>query len=96
MTTTSAPIVFRMGCSAGTGLSSSVEGGYFAYGDKHCFGSTGGVTDSSLLVLNTECEQGQPLLPLWRPDSLCLIFRRDDRGQRPHLSRLHLPAPAAD
>jgi hypothetical protein len=51
---------FQDGVNSGNGLSSSVEGGYFAYGDKHCFGSTCGVTDSSLLVLNTECEQGQP------------------------------------
>jgi hypothetical protein len=48
------------GVSSGTGMSSSVEGCYLAYGDKHCFGSTSGVTNSSLLVLNTECEQGQP------------------------------------
>ena len=46
--------------SIGSGLSSSVEGGYFAYGDKHCFGSTCAVTASTLLVLNTECEQGHP------------------------------------
>jgi hypothetical protein len=51
---------FQDGVLNGSGFSSSVEGGYFAYGDKHCFGSTTGVTDSSLLVLNTECEQGQP------------------------------------
>jgi hypothetical protein len=44
----------------GNGLSSEVENGYFAYGDKHCFGSTGDAPGSSLLVLNTECEQGQP------------------------------------
>jgi hypothetical protein len=48
------------GVLAGTGFSSSVEGGYLAYGDKHCFGSTTGVTNSTLLVLDTECEQGQP------------------------------------
>ena len=48
------------GVLAGNGFSSSVEGGYFAYGDKHCFGSTSGVTGSTLLVLNTECEQGHP------------------------------------
>jgi hypothetical protein len=51
---------FQDGVLSGSGLSSSVEGGYFVYGDKHCFGSTGGVTNSSLLVLNTECEQGHP------------------------------------
>jgi hypothetical protein len=51
---------FQDGVLSGAGLSSSVVGGYFAYGDKHCFASTGGVTNSSLLVLNTECEQGQP------------------------------------
>jgi hypothetical protein len=51
---------FQGGVLSGTGMSSSVEGGYFAYGDKHCFGSTEGVTNSTLLVLNTECEQGQP------------------------------------
>lgn len=51
---------FQDGVLSGTGFSSSVEGGYFAYGDKHCFGSTTGVTNSSLLVLNTECEQGHP------------------------------------
>jgi hypothetical protein len=45
---------------SGTGQSSSVEGGYFAYGDKHCFASTDSVTASSLLVLDTECEQGNP------------------------------------
>ncbi len=44
----------------GTNLSRSVEGGYFAYGDKHCFGSTGGTTASTLLVLDTDCEQGHP------------------------------------
>ena len=44
----------------GSGFSSSVEGGYFAYGDKHCFGTTTGVSGSTLLVLNTECEQGNP------------------------------------
>jgi hypothetical protein len=51
---------FQDGVLHGSGFSSSVEGGYFAYGDKHCYGSTGGVTASSLLVLNTECEQGHP------------------------------------
>jgi hypothetical protein len=51
---------FQDGVLQGAGLSSSVEGGYFAYGDKHCFGSTGGVTGSTLLVLDTECEQGHP------------------------------------
>lgn len=51
---------FQDGVSTGAGLSNSVVGGYFAYGDKHCFGSTTGVTDSTLLVLDTECEQGQP------------------------------------
>jgi hypothetical protein len=44
----------------GNGLSSEVENGYFAYGDKHCFGTTGCAPASSLLVLNTECEQGHP------------------------------------
>jgi hypothetical protein len=42
------------------GLNSEVENGYFAYGDKHCFGTTGCAPASSLLVLNTECEQGHP------------------------------------
>jgi hypothetical protein len=51
---------FQDGVLTGSGLSSSIEGGYFAYGDKHCFGSTGGVTGSTLLILNTECEQGHP------------------------------------
>lgn len=51
---------FQDGVLTGSGLSSSVEGGYFAYGDKHCFGSTSGVTGSSLLILDTECEQGHP------------------------------------
>ena len=51
---------FQDGVLAGSGFSSSVENGYFAYGDKHCFGSTTGVTNSTLLVLNTECEQGHP------------------------------------
>ena len=51
---------FQDDVSSGYGLSSSVEGCYFAYGDKHCFGSTTGVTGSTLLVLNTECEQGHP------------------------------------
>ena len=51
---------FQDGVLNGSGFSSSVEGGYFAYGDKHCFGSTGGVTGSTLLILNTECEQGHP------------------------------------
>jgi hypothetical protein len=51
---------FQDGVLGGTGFSSSVEGSYFSYGDKHCFGSTSGVTASSLLVLDTECEQGQP------------------------------------
>jgi len=51
---------FQDGVLGGSGFSSSVEGGYFAYGDKHCFGSTTGVTGSTLLVLNTECEQGHP------------------------------------
>jgi hypothetical protein len=51
---------FQDGVLSGSGLSSSIEGGYFAYGDKHCFGSTGGVTASTLLILDTECEQGQP------------------------------------
>ncbi len=51
---------FQDGVLHGSGFSALVQGGYFAYGDKHCFGSTGGVTDSSLLVLNTECEQGNP------------------------------------
>jgi hypothetical protein len=51
---------FQDGVLAGTGFSSSIEGGYFAYGDKHCFGSTGGLTGSSLMVLDTECEQGHP------------------------------------
>jgi len=51
---------FQDGVINGSGFSESVQGGYFAYGDKHCFGSTGGLTDSSLLVLNTECEQGNP------------------------------------
>jgi hypothetical protein len=51
---------FQDGVLAGSAFSSSVEGGYFAYGDKHCFGSTTGVTGSTLLVLNTECEQGHP------------------------------------
>ncbi len=45
---------------SGSGFSSSVEGGYFIYGDKHCFGSTGNAINSTLLVLNTECEQGNP------------------------------------
>jgi hypothetical protein len=44
----------------GTGFSNLVENGYFAYGDKHCFGSTGGATASTLLVRNTDCEQGHP------------------------------------
>jgi hypothetical protein len=51
---------FQDGVPSGTGMSSEVEGGYFTYGDKHCFGSTSGVTNSALLVLNTVCEQGQP------------------------------------
>jgi hypothetical protein len=51
---------FQDGVLSGSGFSSSVEGGYFAYGDKHCFGSTSGVTNSTLLVLNMECEQGHP------------------------------------
>jgi len=51
---------FEDSVASGTGMSSEVEGCYFADGDKHCFGSTSGVTNSSLLVLNTECEQGQP------------------------------------
>ena len=51
---------FQDGVLSGTGFSNAVEGCYFAYGDKHCFGSTCGVTDSTLLVLNTECEQGNP------------------------------------
>lgn len=41
----------------GSGFSDSIEGCYFAYGDKHCLGSTSGTTASSLLVLNTQCEQ---------------------------------------
>ena len=45
---------------SGDSQSSSVENGYFAYGDKHCFGSTNGLTNSTLLVLNTDCEQGNP------------------------------------
>jgi hypothetical protein len=51
---------FQDGVLTGTGQSSSIEGGYFSYGDKHCLGSTTGVTASTLLVLNTECEQGHP------------------------------------
>ncbi len=51
---------FQDDVSSGTGMNSEVLGGYFAYGDKHCFGSTSGVTNSTLLVLNTECEQGHP------------------------------------
>ena len=48
------------GAITGNGLSSEVENCYLAYGDKHCFGATGSAPGSSLLVLNTECEQGQP------------------------------------
>ena len=70
---------FQDGVLSGSGLSNSVEGGYFADGDKHCFGSTGGVTDSTLLVLDTECEQGQPYLRLWRPDAVRLLFRSGRR-----------------
>jgi hypothetical protein len=51
---------FQDGVLTGTGLSSSIEGGYFAYGDKHCLGSTTGVTNSTLLILDTDCEQGHP------------------------------------
>jgi len=45
---------------AGSGFNRSVENCYFAYGDKHCFGSSCSVAASTLLVLNTECEQGNP------------------------------------
>ena len=51
---------FQDGVPSGTGQSSSIEGCYFAYGYKHCLGSTNGLTASTLLVLDTECEQGHP------------------------------------
>ena len=51
---------FQDGVLTGSGQNSEVENGYFAYGDKHCFGSTTGISASTLLVLNTECEQGHP------------------------------------
>jgi len=51
---------FQDGVLSGTGQSNSIEGCYFAYGDKHCLGSTSGVSASTLLVLDTECEQGHP------------------------------------
>ena len=51
---------FQDGVLSGKGFSNSIEDCYFAYGDKHCLGSTSGVTGSTLLVLDTECEQGHP------------------------------------
>ena len=51
---------FQDSVPSGSNLSNSVEGCYFAYGDKHCLGWTSAVTNSTFLVLNTDCEQGNP------------------------------------